>query len=211
MSSSRICHCPAAARGAGRTTLTASHVILATGLEQRHPAFAAGVLDHPSFVRHPYSPDGIERILSVRSDSAVAIVGTMLSAYDSAALLLRRGHAGKIHMISGSGLTLRTYPPEHRHRVLNLPPPGLGSDAYEGPGEFTRYLLGEWERACAAVVREHPEESPAVVTERVMKAWEPYLPGILARVPPLTCARCWTATAACWRCCGWVSCPTRPT
>jgi uncharacterized NAD(P)/FAD-binding protein YdhS len=174
---------PGGGTRAGRTTLTASHVILATGLEQRHPAFAAGVLDHPSFVRHPYSPDGIERILSVRPDGTVAIVGTMLSAYDSAALLLRRGHTGKIHMISGSGRTLRTYPPEHRHRVLDLPPPQPGSDAYEGPEEFTRYLLGEWERACAAVVREHPEESPAVVTERVMKAWEPYLPAILARVP----------------------------
>lgn len=46
-----------------------------------------------------------------------------------------------------------------------------------------RYLCGEWERACAAVAREHPEESSAVVTERVLKAWEPYLPEILARVP----------------------------
>lgn len=168
---------------AGLTTLTADHVILATGLEQRHPAFADEVLNHPSFVRHPYSPDGIERILRVRPDGNVAIVGTMLSAYDSAALLLRRGHTGQIHMISGSGLTLRTYPAEHRHRVLNLPPPRLGSDIWEGAGEFTRYLISEWDRACAAVLREHPEESPAVVTERVMKAWEPYLPGILARVP----------------------------
>jgi uncharacterized NAD(P)/FAD-binding protein YdhS len=168
---------------AGRTTLTADHVILATGLEQKHPAFAAGVLDHPSFVRHPYSADGIERILNLRPDAVVAIVGTMLSAYDSAALLLRRGHTGKIYMISRSGLTLRPYPPEHRHRVLSLPPPRRGGDAYEGPGEFTRYLRDEWERACAAVAREHPEESPAVITERVLKAWEPYLPGILARVP----------------------------
>lgn len=169
--------------GGGRARLIADHVILATGLERRYPAFAAEVIDHPSFVRHPYSADGVERILGLRPDAVVAIVGTALSAYDSAALLLRRGHTGKIHMISRSGLTLRSYPAEHRHRVLALPPPQPGGDGYEGREEFIRYLRGEWERACAIVAREHPEESPAVVTERVLKAWEPYLPAILARVP----------------------------
>jgi hypothetical protein len=167
----------------GRAKLIADHVILATGLERRYPVFAAGVIDHPSFVRHPYSADGVERILGLRPDAVVAIVGTALSAYDSAALLLRRGHTGKIHMISRSGLTLRAYPAEHRHRVLTLPPPQRGGDSYEGREEFIRYLRGEWEQACAMVASEHPEESPAVVTERVLKAWEPYLPAILARVP----------------------------
>ncbi len=174
---------PAGHPADGQGRLTADHVVLATGLEQRHPAFAASVLDHPSFVPHPYSAAGIERILDVRADADVAIVGTLLSAYDSAGLLLRRGHTGKIHMISRSGLTLRAYPPEHRHRVLTLPPPSLGSRTYEGREEFIRYLRGEWDRARAVVAREHPEELPAVVTERVMKSWEPYLPEILARVP----------------------------
>jgi uncharacterized NAD(P)/FAD-binding protein YdhS len=169
--------------GASQVTLTADHVILATGLEQKESAFAAGVLDHPSYVQHPYSVQGVERVLRLRPDAVVAIVGTVLSAYDSAALLLRRGHRGKIHMISGSGVTLRAYPSEHRHRVLALPPPRGGSDTYEGREEFIRYARSEWEQACAAVASEYPEESPAVVTERVLKAWEPYLPGILARVP----------------------------
>jgi hypothetical protein len=163
--------------------LAADHVILATGLEQKHPAFAKGAMDHPSFVRYPYSADGIERILGVRPDAVVAIVGTTLSAYDSVALLLRRGHCGKIHMISRSGLTLRTYPSEHRHRVLVLPPPRPAGGGYEGRDEFIRHLRGEWDDACAIVAREHPEEPAAVVTERVMKSWEPHLPEILARVP----------------------------
>lgn len=174
---------PAGHPETGAARLVADHVILATGLERRYPAFAAGVMDHPSFVRHPYSAAGAERILSLRPDAVVAIIGTLLSAYDSAALLLRHGHTGKIHMISRSGLTLRAYPSEHRHRVLALPPPRPGGDTYEGREEFIRYLLSEWERACAIVTREHPEESPAVVTERVLKSWEPHLPGILARVP----------------------------
>jgi uncharacterized NAD(P)/FAD-binding protein YdhS len=174
---------PACRTETGRTRLIADHVVLATGLERKYPAFAADVLDHPSFVRHPYSAAGVERILGLRPDAVVAIVGTLLSAYDSAALLLRRGHAGKIHMISRSGLTLRAYPSQHRHRVLTLPPPRRGGDSYEGRAEFIRYLREEWERACAIVAREHPEEPQAVVTERVLKSWEPYLPAILARVP----------------------------
>jgi uncharacterized NAD(P)/FAD-binding protein YdhS len=173
---------PDAGTGTGRVALTADHVILATGLERKYPAFAAEVLNHPSFVRHPYSPDGIKRILGLRPDAVVAIVGTLLSAYDSATVLLRRGHTGKIHMISRSGTSLWTYPPEHRHRVFTLPPLGH-DDGYDGRENFMRYLWRELARARAAIAREHPEESPAVVTERVLKAWEPYLPAILARVP----------------------------
>lgn len=166
----------------GTAVLRADHVVLATGLERKYPSFAAGVMDHPAFVRHPYSVAGLDRILGVRQDAVVAIVGTLLSAYDSAALLLRRGHTGKIHMISGSGLVLRTYPADHRHRVLDLPPPQL-SAAYEGREDFTRRLRDAWEQACLRVVSEHPEISAAVVTERVSKSWEPYLPEILARIP----------------------------
>ncbi|NUT92001.1 MAG: FAD-dependent oxidoreductase [Saccharothrix sp.] len=163
--------------------LTADHVVVATGLEKRRPVFAEAVLDHPAFVRDPYSQHGIERILALPPDAEVAVVGTLLSAYDSAALLLRRGHTGPIHMISRSGLTLRTYPSDHRHRVLTLPPPELRADRYEGRDALVQRFKAEWDRACAAVARDHPDVSPVVVTERVSKSWEPYLPEILRRVP----------------------------
>src|SRR5262249_32442405 len=82
----------------GRVVLEADHVILATGLEVRRcPSFAAEVMEHPSFIRHPYAETGVERVLGLRPDAVVAIIGTLLTAYDSAALLLRRGHAGQIH------------------------------------------------------------------------------------------------------------------
>jgi uncharacterized NAD(P)/FAD-binding protein YdhS len=161
-------------------TLDADHVVLATGLERKYPAFAAGVLDHPSYVRHPYSAEGLERILGVRRDAVVAVIGSLLSAYDAATVLLRRGHTGKICLISRSGLTLRTYPPDHRHRVLQLPPPRI---AFTGREDFVRRLRREWDQACATVIREYPDVSMAVVTERVAKAWEPYLPEILAGIP----------------------------
>ncbi|MGH3239546.1 MAG: FAD/NAD(P)-binding protein, partial [Spirillospora sp.] len=167
----------------GRVTLEADHVVLATGLEERDPPFAAGVSDHPAFLRHPYSAAGIERALGTRRDAVVAIVGSLLSAYDAASLLLRHGHIGKIHMISRSGLTLRTYPPEHRHQVISVPPPRLPAGGYEGRDEFVRRLRDQWERACATVARDHPGMPAGVVNERVAKAWEPYLPEILERVP----------------------------
>ncbi|MEU4765135.1 FAD/NAD(P)-binding protein [Actinosynnema sp. NPDC023794] len=174
---------PSDGAGNGRVVLEADHVVLATGLETKYPAFAAEVLGHPAFVRSPYSKSGIERLLDVRKDGVVAIVGTLLSAYDSATLLLRQGHEGRIHMISGSGLTPRTYPSNHQHQVLELPAPQLLADSYEGREEFVRRFREEWDRACAILTREHPEVSPVVVTERVAKSWEPYLPAILERIP----------------------------
>ncbi|WP_312874568.1 FAD/NAD(P)-binding protein [Actinomadura litoris] len=176
-------NCSLAGGPPGRTTLHADHVVLATGLEERDLPFAAAVRDHPSFLRHPYSAAGIEKILGVRKDAVVAIIGTLLSAYDSASLLLRRGHTGKIHMISRSGLTLRTYPSDHRHHVLDLPAPRLHADTYEGRDELVRRFRDEWERACAIVTREHPDVAPAVMTERVTKSWEPFLPAVLERIP----------------------------
>jgi uncharacterized NAD(P)/FAD-binding protein YdhS len=174
---------PSGRAATDRMRLEADHVILATGLETKHPAFADRVMDHPSFIRHPYSQVGLQRVLDLRPDAVVAIVGTLLTAYDAASLLLRRGHAGRIYMISRSGLTLRTYPPDHQHRVLTLPPPQLDGDMYAGRERLVRRFKEEWERACATLIREHPEVSPAVVTERVAKAWEPHLPHIVERIP----------------------------
>ncbi|WP_312878571.1 FAD/NAD(P)-binding protein, partial [Lentzea indica] len=167
---------------ASSVTVRADHLVIATGLEQRALPFAAEVLDHPSFVRQPYSAAGVERVQRVRPDAVVAIIGTLLTGYDSAALLLRRGHTGKIHMISRSGLTIRTYPPDHRHRVLDLPAPRLRGD-YEGPGRLVQRVKDEWERACAVVAEDYPDVPPVVVTERVAKSWEPHLPELLERVP----------------------------
>ncbi|QFZ20743.1 FAD/NAD(P)-binding protein [Saccharothrix syringae] len=167
----------------GRTTIRADHVVIATGLEERELPFAAEVADHPSFLRHPYSGRAVERILAQPPDTTVAVIGTLLSAYDVASLLLRRGHTGPIRMISRSGLTLRTYPDDHRHRVLPLPAPKLDRATYEGRDDLVRLVVEEWERATAAVAREHPDVPPAVVTERITKAWEPHLPPALARVP----------------------------
>ncbi|MBE1492610.1 FAD/NAD(P)-binding protein [Plantactinospora soyae] len=165
------------------STLTADHVVLATGLELKWPAFAVDVLAHDAFIRHPYSTDGVRRLLAVPRPASVVIVGTVLSAYDSAALLLRQGHTGPIHLVSRSGTTPRAYPEHHQHDVVQLPVPARLLEPYQNREEFRARIRAEWETACAAVRDDHPEIDQQVVTERVAKAWEPHLPTIIDRIP----------------------------
>jgi uncharacterized NAD(P)/FAD-binding protein YdhS len=163
--------------------MPADHVVLATGLELKEPPFATEVLTHPSFVRNPYSAAGVRKLTELPPEATVAIVGTVLSAYDSAGLLLRQGHTGPIHLISRSGTIFRTYPDGHEHDVLPLPCPKSLLEPYGSREGFLARVRNEWETACASVVRHHPEVAPAVVAERVAKAWEPYLPEIIERIP----------------------------
>ncbi|MFJ6381659.1 FAD/NAD(P)-binding protein [Kitasatospora sp. NPDC092039] len=165
------------------TVLCADHVVLATGLELREPAFASEVRTHASFVRNPYSAAGIRKLADLRSEATVAIVGSVLSAYDSAGLLLRRGHTGRIHLISRTGTLFRTYPGGHEHGVVRLPCPKSLLEPYRNREEFLARVRAEWDTACATVVREHPDIAPAVVAERVVKAWEPHLPEAVERIP----------------------------
>ncbi len=163
--------------------LSADHVILATGMELKEPSFATDVLEHEAFIRHPYSTDGTGRLLAAPPEATVVIVGTVLSAYDSAALLLRQGHTGTIHLISKSGTTPRTYPENHQHGVVRLPAPALLFEPYRNRADFLARVRTEWEAACAAVTRDHPDMDRRIVTERVAKAWEPYLPRVIEQLP----------------------------
>lgn len=163
--------------------LFADHVVLATGLELRDTPFSAGVLEHASFVRNPYSVAGIRKLESLPPTARVAIVGSVLSAYDSASHLLRRGHTGTISLISRTGTIFRTYPDDHEHGVIRLACPTSLSRPYLDREEFLDRVRTEWRAACATVRREHPDIDPAVVAERVTKAWEPYLAEAIAQIP----------------------------
>ncbi|MET8540606.1 FAD/NAD(P)-binding protein [Kitasatospora sp. NPDC004799] len=174
-------------RGAGRsretTVLSADHVVLATGLELREPPFASEVRTHGSFVRNPYSAAGIRKLVDLPAGATVAIVGSVLSAYDSAGLLLRQGHTGRIHLISRTGTLFRTYPDGHEHGVIRLPCPKTLLEPYRDRTEFLARVRAEWDAACTTVRREHPDIDPVVVAERVVKAWEPHLPEAVERIP----------------------------
>lgn len=176
-----------AGAGSGRdpnpAVLFADHVVLATGLELREPAFAAEVLEHASFVRNLYSANGVRKLVALPPEATVAIVGSVLSAYDSAGLLLRQGHTGRIHLISRTGTVFRTYPGGHEHGVVQLPCPKTLLEPYRNRDEFLARVRAEWEAACSTVVKDHPEVHPTVVAERVAKAWEPHLPKAVECIP----------------------------
>lgn len=163
--------------------ISARHLVIATGLELKNSPFAADVLEHRSFIRQPYSADGLRRITAVSPTATVAIVGSVLSAYDSAALLVRRGHTGKIFMISRSGTTLRTYPDGHRHEVVELPCPELLMGPYTDRETFLDCLREEWSKAQSILSASRPDVDPRVRTEHISKAWEPYLPAIIEEIP----------------------------
>ncbi|MGW1296264.1 FAD/NAD(P)-binding protein [Streptomyces sp. NPDC002533] len=165
------------------TVVGADHVVLATGLEPKQLPFAAEVTGHPSFLRDPYSADAIRKLLALPPDATVAVVGSVLSAYDSAGLLLRNGHTGCIHMISRSGTIFRTYPETHEHDVVRLPCPEALMEPYRGREDFLARVEAEWHRACATVREKHPHIASAIVSERVAKAWEPYLPAAIEQIP----------------------------
>jgi uncharacterized NAD(P)/FAD-binding protein YdhS len=128
-------------------TLTADHVILATGMELKEPAFATDVLEHDAFIRHPYSNLGVRRLLGTPAEASVVIVGSVLSAYDSVALLLRQGHTGTVHLVSKSGTVPRTYPEHHEHGVVRLPAPTALFEPYRNRTEFLARLQAAWEAA----------------------------------------------------------------
>nr|WP_231591142.1 FAD/NAD(P)-binding protein [Saccharothrix sp. ST-888] len=172
-----------AGQGSEPTALFAEHVVLATGLELREQPFAAEVLAHASFVRNPYSAAGVQKLVTLPPEATVAIVGSVLSAYDSAGLLLRQGHSGRIHLISRTGTMFRAYPGGHEHGVLQLPCPKTLLEPYRNRAEFLARVRTEWETACSTVAQDHPDIDPMVVAERVAKAWEPHLPEAIERIP----------------------------
>ncbi|MER5353161.1 FAD/NAD(P)-binding protein [Kitasatospora sp. NPDC002551] len=163
--------------------MAAAHVVLATGLELKDLPFATEVLEHPGFVRHPYSAEGVRKLEALPPGADVVVVGSVLSAYDSAGLLLRRGHTGSIRLVSRTGTMFRTYPGTHEHGVLRLSCPSTLLEPYRNREEFLGRVRAEWKAACATVAREYPDVAPEVVAERVAKAWEPHLPTAIERIP----------------------------
>jgi hypothetical protein len=64
-----------------------------------------------------------------------------------------------------------------------LPCPKTLLEPFRNREELLDRVRGEWDAACAILAREDPAMDPAVVAERVTKAWEPYLPEALEQIP----------------------------
>ncbi|GGT14413.1 hypothetical protein GCM10014713_03880 [Streptomyces purpureus] len=81
-------------------TLTARKVVLATGPSA--PDDPYGLRGQAGYVHHPYP--AAERLGSIPSDHDVAVVGSSLSAVDTALTLREAGHRGRVMMVSRRGV-----------------------------------------------------------------------------------------------------------
>lgn len=164
--------------------LSADHVVVATGNEVGIPEYASKVVDHPRFVAHQYTASGQARIASAPKDEAVLIVGTTLTAYDSVvSLITDHGHTGPIYLVSRSGILLNTYPEEHQHAVMTVERPAFLDRPYAGVEQLKSDVLDAWQKETTRIGRRHPGMAAAVVAERITKAWEPYIPELISRMP----------------------------
>lgn len=163
----------------------ARQVVIATGNEFRRLPFTQHCHRHSSFVRLQYSQDGYARMRQVRRDDTVAIIGVALSGYDAALALSKDlGHRGPVYMFSRHGLALQAYPSDHRHAVIKVRRPPFLDKGYRGQDALIRDVQEEWEYLCDWLAKEHPDVQQSVYSERILKAWEPYVVELVKMVPP---------------------------
>lgn len=167
--------------------LYARHVVIATGNEFRSLSFTEHCREHPSFIRLQYSQDGFARMRQVRADDTVVIIGSALSGYDAALTLYKDlGHRGPVYMLSRHGTPLQCYPKDHRHAVVSVRRPPFLDKGYRGVDELIDDVRMEFEYLCTWLARERPEIPAEVYSERILKAWEPFIPELVSLVPPLS-------------------------
>jgi len=163
----------------------ARQVVIATGNEFRRLPFTQHCHRHSSFVRLQYSQDGYARMRQVRRDDTVAIIGVALSGYDAALALSKDlGHRGSVYMFSRHGVALQAYPSDHRHAVIKVRRPPFLDKGYRGQDVLIRDVQEEWEYLCDWLAKEHPDVQQSVYSERILKAWEPYVVELVKMVPP---------------------------
>ncbi len=163
----------------------ARQVVIATGNEFRRLPFTQHCHQHSSFIRLQYSQDGYARLQQVRANDRVVIIGSALSGYDAALALSKDlGHRGPVYMFSRHGVALQAYPSDHRHDVITVRRPPFLDHDYCGPDKLIEDVVGEWEYLCSWLASEHPHIPPSIYSERVLKAWEPYIVELVAKIPP---------------------------
>ncbi len=163
----------------------ARQVVVATGNEFRRLPFTQHCHQHSSFVRLQYSQDGYARMQQVRSNDTVAIIGVALSGYDAALALSKDlGHRGPVYMFSRHGVALQAYPSDHIHAVIKVRRPPFLDKGYRGQEALVEDVLEEWAYLHDWLAKEHPNIQPSVYSERILKAWEPYVVELVEMVAP---------------------------
>lgn len=176
--------------------LDASHVILATGFKEAvSPAFAFNAASSPRYLDYPYSEAAngfFDRLLSGPDntpESTALVIGTGLSAMDSANRLLDNGYRGKITMLSRRGLMHAIYrqmniDPRERlqgepRQESELPFTAHTPDFINQIGSFATFddLFGAIRKEMFQRVRE------GYTTEEILGHWEKFVPQVYQAFP----------------------------
>jgi len=165
-------------------TLESDAVILATGhLGPVSKPFYHRMCGSERFIPDAYAPTARASFEAIGPEETVFVVGTALSAFDAIVSLLSAGHRGRIILGSRGGHLHATYPSDHQHDIWQVRrPPFLDAEELT-PQVVVDGIRAEYEYLRGALLKEH-DIDPAVLPERVMKAWEPYVVELAARMNP---------------------------
>ncbi len=164
--------------------LVADHLVLATGhLGFVLPGFAAAVAEHPAFATSPYLPHGQRLIRDLPVGETAFVVGTALTAFDAARSLLANGHKGPIVLCSRRGLTHFVYPADHVHDILDMPRPAFLDEHNLTPQRVVEAVVEEYGRQANRLGLEMPTMPGEILSERIIKGWEPWVVELVDRLP----------------------------
>lgn len=162
--------------------IKASQVIIATGHGQPLlPTFAEPLNGHPKFTANQYSVEGQEMLYSVDRNGTVFIIGSGLSTFDTLLTLKKCEHRGNIFVYSRHGFTHPTYQSDHTHQILATRRPRFLDKLSLSAAEVVLGFAEEYEFQKAELLRQGVDK--ALVWERILKAWEPYIAEVAQRMP----------------------------
>lgn len=181
--------------------LEAAHMILATGLKHAtRPSFAFNVAASPRYLNYPYSEAAngyYDRVLNSTQNhdrASALVIGTGLSAIDSAIRLLDGGYKGKIVMMSRRGLMHPVYDDKGvplKGHLRGEPRPQEELPFTREMPRFMRMMKKDKKMGFEGVVKNAMGEmrmrmKEGYTSEEIIGYWERFVPEIFKRFPEQT-------------------------
>lgn len=176
--------------------LDASRVILATGFKEAvSPAFAFNAASSPRYLDYPYSEAAngfFDRLIAGPDntpESTALVIGTGLSAMDSANRLLDNGYQGKITMLSRRGMMHAIYRQmdiDPRERLQGEPRDESELPLTEQTPDFITQLadFNSFDDLFGAIRKEMFQRvREGNTTEEILSHWEKFVPQVYQKFP----------------------------